>query len=215
MKECIELMRARLIILCGLLAVVAVTACTRRLDPEAPCNFVQNSDLLRVSWDHRTPVKLYIHSSMPLAKYPEMAAILRESVKDWNDVAGREVLRVEAFNVGGSDLPKKDGYSMIYWLNSWEDGKTTEQARTTIYWSGSQIYEADIRINARDHTFYVGRDSSFSGVDFKSLMIHELGHALGLAHTTAIPSVMNVSLNDGVNRRTISKLDIDSVRCEY
>jgi len=205
-----------------MIVVVIITACTRKLDPETSCNFVQNSDLRRVSWDDRTPVKLYVHQSMPLDKYPEMKAIIQEAVQAWNQVAGRELIRIEAYGVGGSKTPVKDGYSTLYWLTDWDtDPKTgaptkqNEQARTTIFWSGSEIYEADIKVNARDHTFYVGHEETFSGVDFKSLIIHELGHALGLAHVSGQTSVMNVSLNSGTDRRTITKLDADSIRCEY
>ena len=140
--------------------------------------------------------------------------MIREAVKAWNDVPHSEIIRIESFQVGGEKVPRKDGYSLMYWLDTWEPGKSTEQARTTIYWSGSQIYESDIRINAKDHAFYVGHESDFTGVDFKSLIIHELGHALGLAHTAAT-SVMNTSLSSGVDRRKITDLDQQSLRCEY
>jgi predicted Zn-dependent protease len=200
----------------GSLALTVVfSACARKLDPEPACNFVQNGDLQRVSWNDVTPVKFYVHKSFPLETYPEMEKVIREAAASWNQIVGREVIRIEAFQAGGDGVPKKDGYSMLYWMTTWEAGKTLEQARTTIYWSGTQIYEADIRVNARDHYYYVGDEEKFSGVDFKSLMVHEFGHALGLAHTAIAKSVMNVSLSSGVDRRDISKDDAASLRCEY
>lgn len=198
-----------------LLSVFTVAACSRRLSPEPSCNFVQNPDLQRVSWNFETPVRLYFHKSMPLDTYPEMQSVIREVVDEWNQAVGREILRIEAFNVAGSDVPSKDGYSTVYWMNNWESGKSLEQARTTIYWSGAQIYEADVKINAKDHTYYVGHEESFTGVDFKSLLIHELGHVLGLAHNPTAQSVMNVSLNNGVDRRALGKIDLESIKCEY
>lgn len=208
-------MRLRHILIFGILASVGLVACSRRFDAQPSCNFVQNSDLRRVSWNSMTPLKLYVHESVPLAKYPELEKILREAIQEWNDVAGRELIRLEALHVGGDSTPKKDGYSMLYWMNTWETSAANEQARTTIYWSGSQIYEADIRINDKDHDFYVGSEETFSDVDFKSLMVHELGHALGLAHTITPKSVMNAALPNGYDRRLIGKSDIDSIRCEY
>lgn len=207
-------MRIGSFILGSMAITVLFSACTRHFDPQPSCNFVQNGDLQRVSWNSLTPMKLYVHHSLSLVKYPEMEKVVREAAQAWNDVAGRELIRVEAFNVGGEAQPRKEGYSTLYWLTSWDANKQTEQARTTIYWSGSQIYEADIRLNAQDHTFYVGSESTFTGVDLKSLLIHEFGHALGLAHATGV-SVMNVSLNNGVARRKISEVDGDSIRCEY
>lgn len=190
-------------------------ACSRKFAAQPACNFVQNSDLQRVSWNESTPVKLFIHKSMPLERYPQMESVIREAVADWNRNAGREMIRIEAFGVSGDAVPKKDGYSLVYWLDTWEASAKNEQARTTIYWSGSQIYEADMRINGKDFSYYVGHDTSFVGVDFKSLFIHELGHVLGLAHNATSKSVMNVSLNVGQERREISKIDDESLHCEY
>src|SRR5438045_1731762 len=111
-------MRLKSIWLAG--SVIALTlllgACSRKFNPEPSCNFVQNSDLQRVSWNSATPVHLYMHKSLPLTQYPEMEKIIREAVAEWNTTVGHEVIRIEAFNVAGSDVPQKDGYSMMYWM---------------------------------------------------------------------------------------------------
>lgn len=105
---------------------------------------------------------------------------------------------------------------MIYWMNQWEDDRRTEQARTTVYWTGDRIYEADIRINGEFFNFYGGDGAeSFSGVDMESLMVHEFGHVLGLSHNDGKGTVMAVTLSSGTLRRTPGKDDLDSLRCEY
>ncbi|MBX7232516.1 MAG: matrixin family metalloprotease [Bdellovibrionales bacterium] len=196
-----------------------LSSCSRKLSPEPSCNFVQSEELMRVSWKYKIPIHIYGHSSLPLDKYPQMESIIREAIDSWNQIfsKGRPLFQMESFRVDGSSVPSKDGYSMIYWLKDWDESRLNEQARTTIYWSGAQIFEADIRINAKENInkFYIGEDENFDGVDFKSLMIHELGHVLGLAHTDTLNSVMNVSLSDGLNRRQISSSDKDSLHCEY
>lgn len=193
--------------------VGVMSACTRKLAPEASCNFVQNSDLQRVSWGSQTPVKLYIHESVDPKYWPAIQA----AVDTWNqEIPGKDLFKIEGTGVTGPATPSRDGYSVIYMLNTWEADKPNEQARTTIYWTGNQIYEGDIRINAKNFSFnYQSNSGTFFGVDLQSLVLHELGHVLGLAHTSDAGSVMAVSLASGLERRAPSAGDLTDLRCEY
>lgn len=158
-------------------------------------------------------MKLYIHSSVPPEAYPTIdAAIARYNN---NPEFGHEIFKVVARGVSGDMNPTKDGYSMLYWFKSWDTKRTSEQARTTIYWSGNEIFEADIRINAADFEYAFGENPNSTEVDLESLLVHELGHALGLAHNPTTGSVMNFSLNEGQERRSLGKPDIASLKCEY
>jgi len=38
--------------------VMLIAACTQKLEPQSQCNFVQNSELQRVSWKGQIPIKL-------------------------------------------------------------------------------------------------------------------------------------------------------------
>jgi predicted Zn-dependent protease len=188
------------------------TACARFIPPEEPCNFVQNSQSQRVSWKESVPVQIYVHQSVP-EKFHEP---IKDAIKEWNHWLNREALHA-TFNSTGSLEPTRDGYSVIYWLNSWEPDRKTEQARTTVYWSGSQIYEADIRINNVNFKYYISSDEPdrLERVHFKSLILHELGHVLGLGHNDAQGSVMNVTLPNGKSRDQVGPVDKDSLSCEY
>ena len=47
------------------------------------------------------------------------------------------------------------------------------------------------------------------------IVVHELGHFLGLAHNAKDRSVMNATLNHGQVRRTLDDKDLESLNCEY
>jgi hypothetical protein len=190
--------------------IVLLPACARQLKPEESCGFVQNSQQQRLSWNSKVPVQIYIHSSVPVEAYGS----IDRAVAEYNAKFSREMVRIVAKGVSGPTEPERDGYSTIYWMGSWDPEKPSEQARTTIYWSGVEIFEADIRVNAK-FSYYFEADTNISGVDFTSLLVHEFGHVLGLAHNVTSGSVMNFELQQGLDRRTVSPVDMAGLKCEY
>lgn len=200
----------------GLICVMAIglllEACSRPLAPQPSCNFVENPENQRVSWKRNLPVQLYIHESVPTEAY----AAIDRAIAVYNSSFAQQVFKVVARGVSGPLDAQKDGYSTIYWYNTWDTDKPTEQARTTIYWTGTQIFEADMRVDAANFTYNFDPDNTgFSNVDLDSLILHELGHVLGLAHTTQAGSAMNPTLDEGQVRRQLGTVDTSDLHCEY
>ena len=204
--------KARYLLFIPMLLAVAFTtnACAVKPQAEASCNFVQNSEQQRVSWGSQVPVVLYIDSSVPNEYFDD----IKGAAETWNKDIGREVIKIGGYVDTKSD-PVQDGHNIIYYMHTWESEKSNEQARTTVYWSGDRIYEADVRINAKDFTFSSGGNLEASRVDMQSLILHEFGHVLGLAHSVAPQSVMARSLPNDIMRRDLSSSDEESIRCEY
>lgn len=192
--------------------MLALQACSRPLAPQESCNFVQNPEMQRVSWNRHVPVKMFLHKSVPPKYYNAIDRAIDElNLKVGN---GKELIKIVSRGADGAMNPQKDGTSMIYWFKTW-DGSRTEQARTTIYWQGAEIFEADIRVNAADFQYNDEEDTNFTNVDLESLLLHEFGHVLGLAHNVTSGSVMNLTLNEGQDRRDLGPMDVASLKCEY
>src|SRR5262249_5073827 len=62
--------------------------------------------------------------------------------------------------------------------------------------------------------FYAGSDATQIGAgqyDFETVVTHELGHALGLVHSTDSTSVMYATLNSGAVNRSLTTADLNVV----
>ncbi len=196
--------------------LVLLEACGSKPTPQDSCNFVQNSDQQRVSWGSETPVVLYIDSSVPSQYF----ASIQAAAVTWNKSVGREVLKIGGWTSSGPQSAPS-GKNTIFFQKDW-DGPSTEQARTTIYWSGSRISEAHVKINRRDFDFFSGSQPIVGKLDMESLILHEFGHVLGLKHSTETQSVMVPTLSGATAanpkvamRRGLSDFDIKSISCEY
>lgn len=206
-------LKPTLLLTLSLLVSSGLLACQRNLTPETGCHFLQNQDQQRVSWNQNTPIPLYIHSSVPPEAYPAIEG----AIQTYSTLLGRPVFEIRGYGVSGNG-PSRDGSSFIYWMSEWEADRPKEQGRTTVYWSGNTIYEADVRINASSlssFVFHYNSSEPVVGVDLKSLFIHELGHALGLDHNDLAGSIMNTHLQDGVERVVLSPEDTANLQCEY
>ena len=125
--------------------------------------------------------------------------------------------------------PLEDSFFGIFGQELWEltDSKGNDLehsvlAITTIASLDGTIVHADIVFNFDFHSFgdvnNPERGFELITVDFESVMIHELGHYLGLGHVSVAEdpdSVMKASLNRGEERRSLSIQDGERIRRLY
>lgn len=188
------------------------------------CGFVQNIYGQRISWKTKSPIRIVIHSSTPTELRP---AIFRAAAT-WDKQVGRKVFEISEDYKVLSQSPSKDQKNGIYFFTEWESDRGSEQGRTSVYWAGDQIQEADIGINAADFSYYdqnpqsligsyglkkSGRSPS-DGYSFEALILHEMGHLLGLKHRDGT-TVMATHLAAYTDRTQLAPDDQQSISCEY
>lgn len=190
-------------------SMMTLQACAPKSQDD--CGFVQNVYGERISWKGAVPVTIKIHASVP----EEYVASIVAAAESWDRTAGKRIFNiVTSPRVTGPVTPHKDGENVIYFLDTWEANKASEQARTSVYWVGDAIQEADIRLNNKNFDFYAS-GAPHNGVNMEALVLHELGHVLGLKHKDTGGSVMATYLANGVDRTSVSDTDTSSLQCEY
>lgn len=213
------LLRIFLLLCCGLITLSCQKGITLgpgsddllASEAETSCGFIQNIYGQRVSWKNNLPTALTVHKSFP----PEFLPVLEDAVAHWNNAAGKTLIRLIQGANNLSQTPQKESINTIHWLRSWEPSKKFQQGVTSIYWTGNQIREADISINAQDFNFFTDQPTTPYDVHLESLLVHELGHVLGLKHWDIVPSVMWPVLNGAAVRNILTSADRNNLQCEY
>lgn len=207
--------RSRILITAAFFSLL--TGCGQQLGPklavssEPSCGFFQSTSGYRISWAERTPVKLFVSKNWPRASY----AAVQKAAEIWNEAQSRTYMTVafESSVVGTSPAP--DGLNALYWMGTWSSSRSTEQGVTTLRYNVDHATEADIRINAKDFSYYDEESAAPDAIHLPSLLVHEFGHFLGLTHSQAVRSVMYPFLPSKTVREDLYSLELEALSCEY
>lgn len=202
----------------ALIFSLLTTACVFQKEPPAPeesCNFQQDAYLQRIHWYGQT---MMIFADPSLSTRHVEA--LQTAMAVWNDIFKNTLGRKEIFVYGGVMAEptgaQKDGRNVVSMPAEWT-GKSVENAHTIVTAKGDAVIDADIELNG-DKRFSESADEVKSNeIDLEALLIHELGHALGLKDLDNEEyTIMYGLLWPGVaDRRAIGPMDVDALRCEY
>lgn len=114
-------------------------------------------------------------------------------------------------NVAGDD-----GTNGVYWHDdAWPSELLPGAlAQTILHVDGNgALHDADIHVNGAAYRWSV--DGAGATVDARSVLVHELGHALGLGHSTVAGATMNATHPPGIAWRSLEQDDREGVCALY
>lgn len=152
---------------------------------------------------------------------------IEQMYAQWNGATTAETFyRIPAASTSNLSYSKltdyRDSVMGVYKSHNWFSNVQSSVLAVTQYYgyrrntgTSSEYIElshADVIMNYRDYSFSTNA-SDTSTYDFHSVVLHELGHFLGLAHTTSysIDSVMQPSLSITGSKRAITTYDKASI----
>jgi hypothetical protein len=107
---------------------------------------------------------------------------------------------------------------VIAFQDTWPYADTSnELALTTVSYDlgTGELYDADMEINATMKNISIGSPVPEGSYDFASIVTHETGHFLGMAHAKTTAATMYAHLSLGETRRALSDDDVAGVCAIY
>ncbi len=157
----------------------------------------------------------------------DVLGAIRRSIAAWQAVADIDIEfeLTDRMNVSPSGV-SGDGVSLLTIAQTPENillfskDPHAESAKTRVFYNGrSFITEADIVLNPFQQ---FSTDGTFGTFDLESTITHEIGHLLGLRHTSVLGATMSDSLPKNgtfgisdLTARTLAESDIAAIREVY
>lgn len=175
-------------------------------------------------WSRRTIPFRDLFTAIPGVPTEDARAALNRSVLTWSHagectnmvLVHRGATWSERTNITGG-APDMENH-IVFRATAWpaDVGAQTLALTTTVYRrSTGEILDADIDVNAVNHAWSAGPDPTGFD-DIENTLTHELGHAIGFAHTEVLDATMFADADLGETlKRDLAPDDLDAICSVY
>jgi predicted Zn-dependent protease len=154
--------------------------------------------------------------------FKELRSAVKESFSAWTEPECTNLSLVEGEPTENDEATynqSEANMNVVVWRDEqWPYASDTAFALTSVTFPRKTgiVHDADIEINSDTYTFSNLKHRSNSLVDLRNTVTHEVGHLIGLAHTSKQEATMYGSASVGeINKRTLHSDDEKGVCSIY
>jgi hypothetical protein len=149
---------------------------------------------------------------------------VRACFDQWQSIPGTQLRFEEGGLIGGAvDVNTRDNTNLVYWarsslfVNNGRDNIVGATGLTFWEWlSDGTITEVDIVLNGVQFSWFTDFNAANQGQFVEAVLLHEIGHLLGLAHSPVGAATMFWRASNGVSTQAgLAPDEISAVRYLY
>jgi predicted Zn-dependent protease len=172
-----------------------------------------------VQWDiSKGPVAITLNSAGSNdVPFRNVEGAVQQALDKWQSISSQNLRFQYAGRSTAAQANSSDNINSIVWIEKhWEYSGSTLAITKSSYYIGDPSYlvDTDILMNGVDFHWSTDADSNGATVDVQQILMHELGHASGLAHSSRYKAVMYPYLRSQV-RHLLTSDDKAAIRFLY